>query len=466
MFKKGTVSYFSRISMFLLFCTALIVGCSDDITPEPEQQPVQELTASTCGCTYTVPVNSSYVAVDGNALKLKPGNVVCLQGGKTYGTVVLKNFVGSASAPITVMNCGGVVNIYTTGGSGLEVQSSQYVRITGGTGSARDIRVNGGQISVAIGVKSTDIEMDHVEVYNSKYAGVMAKTDPSCTNNADRAHFVMKNIWLHDNYVHDTRSEGFYVGHSYWVSGVTLDCGVKMPHEMEGVKVYNNVIKNSGAESIQIGSAPKGAEVYGNRIENYGTYNESGQNNGIQFGQGANGTCYGNFIKGGKGMGIILISNNSNVIHDNVLVNTGNDGIFIDDRMAGPGFKILNNTIIRPGGNGITLYSDEVTMNTVQNNIIVAPGSYSKMKSPRTTADSYIYKMFSAVKLTSSNNYTTQDINALKFKNATNDDYSLTSSSTVAINKGALLSGLTIPFDFLLKPRIIGLVDIGAYEYQ
>jgi hypothetical protein len=458
----------SRVAIVLFFFIAFIQCSEEEILVTPVDDPVTTAAATTdCGCTYTVPVSSSTIYLDGNTLGIKPGAVVCLKGGATYKNIVFKNFKGTASAPITIKNCGGNVTFNATGMAyGIKTQLSSFFRITGGSGSTYGIKIIGGQQSMQLENFTTNVEVDHIDIGGSGFAGIMAKTDPTCDAATNRGNFVMKDVVLHHNYIHETGGEGFYVGHSFWTNGMNLSCGVRYPHAMEGVKIYNNIVKNTGYEAIQVGSAPTGAEVYNNTIENYGTRNVANQNHGVQFGEGATGKFYGNFINGGKGNGLIIMGNAENFIHDNVIVNAGRDGIFCEDRTTGPGFKIINNTIINPAANGIKLYTEMVTMNTVLNNIVVNPGSYSTYQYPRTGNDAYVYLLDKTVKIQSLNNYFTRDINAVKFVSPSTHNYALTSSSP-AVNKGITIALYGITLDYALKPRLAGIAyDIGAYEFQ
>lgn len=450
---------------FILVCLTLLLSqCSDeDILPEDApNDPTISATATSCGCTYTVPVSTKTSTVDGKVLGIKPGAVICLKGGATYGNIIFKNIRGTASAPITIKNCDGTVTINGTGTYfGIKTQLSSYFRITGGTGTTYGIKVNGGHHSVTLEYLTTNVEFDHVEVANSGFSGIMAKTDPSCDDATIRGNFVMKDVRLHDNYVHDTAGEGFYVGHTFWSKGVSTSCGVRYPHPIEGLKIYNNVVKNSGWEAIQVGSTPSGSEVYNNKIYNYGVKNELYQNHGVQFSEAGIGKFYNNFIKGGKGNAVMIIGNPQNFVHDNVIVNAGQDGIFCEDRTTGAGFKFINNTIINPGANGIRIYADEVTMNYVYNNLIVNPGAYAKNGDK-----AFIFLLSKAVPVKLLNNHQTRDINSVKFVSPSTDNYALTKASPV-VNKGASISSYNILTDFIQKPRVKGTtVDIGAFEFQ
>jgi hypothetical protein len=464
--QKASVCHWAKGILFVLMSIVLFQCSEEEIILAPESDMVTSAASLTdCGCTYTVPSNT--YLIDGTALALKPGSVICLKAGNTYGRMVFRNLKGTATAPITIKNCGGTAVVNATGGPfGIKTELSQYIHITGGSGSTYGIKVNGGQMAVTLEKLTTQVEVDHLEVAYAGFSGIMAKTDPTCDNATIRGNFVMRNVSLHHNYVHDSGGEGFYVGHTFYLNGVNTSCGVRLPHIIEGLKIFNNVIKNSGWESIQVGSTPGGAEVYNNRIENYGVKNTIYQNNGVQFGEGAPGRFYNNFIKGGKGIALFILSNGSNVVYNNIIVNPGQDGIFCDDRTAtGTGFKFVNNTIVNPGTNGIRIYADKVTMNNVLNNIIVNPGSYTKYTYPRTGNDSYVYLLSKYVKIQSANNQFTRDIATLKFRNAGAYDYALTSTSPV-INKGYNISTYSISIDYAMQPRLKGSAyDIGAFEY-
>jgi hypothetical protein len=455
------------LAKLCLFATlAFFSQCSDDeILKDMEDDPATHAASTTdCGCTYTVPSNT--YLVDGAALGIKPGAVICLKAGNTYKNIVFRNIKGTSTLPITIKNCGGTALLNATGWTfGLKTEKSQYFRITGGTGTTYGIKITGGHESMQLISLSSDFEIDHVEISNSGFAGIMAKTDPTCDNSTNRGYFYMRNISIHDNYIHDTGGEGMYIGHTFYIKGVTLSCGVRYPHTIEGLKIFRNKIKNSGWESIQVGSTTKGLEVYENRIENYGAKNYTYQNNAVQFGEGSPGVFYGNFIKGGSGHALMVLSNADHFAHDNIIINAGADAIFCEERDArGAGFRIVNNTIIKPKGNGITLYSD-YSANYVYNNIIVDPGKYSSYAYPRTGNDAYIYKLSKTMNVKDLNNYKTRDINSMKFTNILADDFSLLSSSP-AVNKGYNISTYNILVDYRLQTRLKGTAyDIGANEY-
>jgi hypothetical protein len=457
-----------KTSMLLLLVCFLLQQCSEEqlmVTPTAQVvAPTTEVTQSALAtvpacatCTYVVPANT--YNVDGTKLGLKPGAVICLNAATTYKNIYFSNLKGTAASPILITNCGGTVNIAVSGKSFVFLTTnSQYFKISG-SGGGYGMKLSGATSQgISLDYLSSNFEIDHLEISNTGYAGIMAKTDPSCDNATIRGNFTMRNVSFHDNYIHDTGAEGLYVGNSFYNKGVSMSCGVRLPHAIEYVQIYNNVMKNNGQEAIQLGCATVGAAVYKNTIENFGTKNKEYHTNGIQIGEGTGGVCYSNYIKSGPGHGISVLGLGDNLVHDNIIVSPGTNGIFCDERYtpitATSGFKFVNNTIINPGNDGIRLYAELVKMNYVLNNIIVNPKS-----------GVYLKLLNSAVKVTQLNNYYTKDINAVKFLAPSSFNYRLATGSP-AINKGAVITPYAITEDYYKTSRIKGIcVDIGASEF-
>jgi hypothetical protein len=410
---------------------------------------------TTADCTYTVQPSQWFV----DGATLAPGSVVCIPAG-TRGSLLLKNFTGTAANPIIIINKGGKVNITTTttASYGLKTQNCRYFKImgNGASGVTYGINISGGNISMTMDDLSSDFEIANVEVRNSGFAGIMAKTDPSCDVATQRGQFTMRNVNLHDNYVHKTGGEGFYVGNSFYAEGRSLSCGTVLPHDVINVKIYNNITDSTGCEGIQVGGAISGSEVYNNTVKSPGlTPFASAQNNGIQLGEGTGGKCYNNVITNAPGNGIIVLGLGDNLVYNNYIINSGGHGIFADSRYTpGPNFQFINNTIVNTTLDGIRLNSDKIPMNTVINNVIIKPGSGNAIKAINTN-----------VKLTASNNYVGTDVNVLNFVNFSGGDFHLQSSSPL-INVGANVSSYGVITDYYGTARPSGSgFDIGATEY-
>lgn len=461
----------------MLLPTIFLFQCTDNDSELKSKADIKEINISalettvspeSCSaCTYVVPSSSGTQVVDGSLLNLAPGSVICLNALSNYVNIVFKNIVGTGAEPIIITNCGGTALVNATGKPyTMKTENSKYFRIKGGTGTTYGIRLTGGHMGLTLEKLSTNFEVNNIEVYNVGFAGIMAKTDPTCDDATIRGNFVMRNVTLHDNYVHDTGGEAFYVGNSFYDKGMNRECGYRLPHTIEGLKIYNNVIHRSGWEAIQVGCAVKGAHVFKNKIENYGYVNEPYQNNGIQFSQGTMGICYRNYINGGPGIGINVVGYGESILHNNMIINAGTFGIFCDERDSRtlPGYQILNNTITNPGQDGIRMYNEYVPA-IIFNNIIVNPGNYDFYVYPRTCDDAYIYKLNKLIPIELANNIFTTDINYVQFRDNITFNYRLKDTSP-ARDKGKDVTIFNLLNDYYGLARLRGSAfDIGASEY-
>lgn len=422
--------------------------------------------AQSCNCKYTVGLTETNV--DGKALSIQPGDVICIQAGNR-SVLRFSNIVGTASKPVIIKNCGGVANIENTDKSyAVWFSASRYFRVTGTGDAANNYGIRAktsksGSNAFVVTDLSSDVEVDHVEVAGAGFSGIMAKTDPRCDLSANRGVFTMYNVIIHENYVHDVTGEGMYIGNSFyngWTGNTSCSGTTLYPHDIIGCKVYKNIIKRTGCEAIQVGTASSGCEIYNNDIELFGQDPFANyQNNGVQIGLGTGGKMYNNIIKNGPGNGIIVQGKGDNVIYNNIIIGAGSNGIYCDDATTsgtlGSGFSFINNTIITPGGDGLKIAAERVAMNHFINNIIIKPGT-----------GKYINKVHTTVKMEEVNNYYSANIADAKFVNAASNDFHLLSTSP-ALNKGAATSTYGVTFDFDSKARPSGGVyDIGAFELQ
>jgi hypothetical protein len=104
-----------------------------------------------------------------------------------------------------------------------------------------------GLTGLAIGGGASDFELDCFEVARAEFAGIVAKTDNDGTA-------TMRNVKVHDLYIHDTGSEGIYFGSTQ-----------KQPqHSFENLEIYDNRFIRTGTEALQIGQQGDGCEVHHN----------------------------------------------------------------------------------------------------------------------------------------------------------------------------------------------------------
>mgnify|MGYP003575051749 CR=1 FL=1 len=405
---------------------------------------------------------------DGLKLKVKPGQIICFDAQATYNTVLLKNIKGTRLEPVIIRNCGGVATIR----EGLRVAASENFKIIGdGSEERYGIKVSTHKSFYVIFQEfTTDFEVTRMEVagYNDKglgedsgFAGIGIKTSPyeNCElfSDSTRTAWVMRNVLVHNNYIHDVGGEGLYIGHGFYKGRVEAKCTVKTyAHPIKGLRVHDNIVEDTGYDGIQIKNADEDCEIYNNVIRNFGNKKHNAHNEGLLIGEGVTGKVYNNFIDTGTGHGIQFQGMGNNEIYNNVILNAGMDGlnassssqaVYIPDGY----FKIFNNTIYNSGRFGFVFYNNDGGKKMVMNNLVVKAGQ--KLTSKGAVLDSVC-------------NIFTQHTASIHFRDTLNSDLRLMEGSP-AINNGvdvrAYKTDLT--FDYLENPRPQGnAFDVGAYE--
>jgi gliding motility-associated-like protein len=429
---------------------------------------------SQCGCNFTIPAGAGVYTFDGIVNGVVPGNVICISAGTRDG-VKFTNVNGTAANYITVKNCGStsealignaVVN------NAMAFGNCHFIHVTGtGDGAFQyGIKILGsgaGTQGLVYAALSSDVEIDHIEVQNTGYTGLMLKTDPSRTNCLDvsstRPNFMLTNVSIHDNFIHDTNGEGIYLGDSFY-SGTTVFCGqLQYCHEVRHVRIFNNRFDHTGREAIQVGSGTDDIEVHNNVVYNYGQGALATQNGGIQFGVGTSGRMYDNFVKAGPGPALVIQGLGNTFVYNNIVVNPGEQAVTVNMRpsplttdIVSQGFLggvyVINNTFIGAGASGtITEFINGAPGNVLYNNLIVA-GANPWDKLSTTTA------------WTKSNNVYIPVLANANFNNPGLDDYHLTSTSP-AVNTGKDVSSYGFSGDFDNVSRPAGASwDVGAFE--
>lgn len=432
-------------------------------------------------CDHMIPSNSQVLFFgDESGLNAQPGDVVCIEAGERPAPLNLKEFHGTEEDPIIFINEGGQVVIEggETNWWAVTIGRSSHFRFTG-TGDENfdygfklSIKNNAGSVFEA-SMKATNYELDHIEIIEDKigYAGFSLHSAPSCDGSSNRGNFTQYDTLVHDNYIENTRGEGIYLGYSNYERGVGKTCDGEWvtlwPHQLEGVRVYNNIFKNTGRDAIQVGSAVADVEVFDNVIDNYGTNNDLYHTNGIQINPGTTGKYYNNLIVskgiGGK-VGIHNLGRGDTQIFNNIIVDPAQYGMYSADRYNPDDpvyddspIHIWNNTIINPAEQGIKFVNKITKKNSIRNNVIVMPSQ---------DGSNYHYVQLGGpdVDMKLKKNYFTQNIAEVKFVDAANGNYHLQADSPL-INAGIDLTQYGMDFDFDYNTRPPGRYDIGAYEY-
>lgn len=102
-------------------------------------------------------------------------------------------------------------------------------------------------MGISVGGGASDFEIEYVEVTRSGFAGIRLYNDHVMAQ-------PMRNVRVHDTYIHDTDGEGFYFG---WT-------GAPPSNLLPGLQIYNNRILRTGNETLQIQDLGDGSTVHHN----------------------------------------------------------------------------------------------------------------------------------------------------------------------------------------------------------
>ena len=250
-----------------------------------------------------------------NSPTLGPGKKILIKGGNyTFVHLDIPNVVGSAAEPIIITNYHGQVSTRR-----MSILGAKHWVLTGRYNPARktgdskylgwestaghyqgqfgfDIR-NGWQNTTAsglgVGGNATDYEIEYIEVGDGGFAGMLLKSDNSSVD--------MENVFIHDNYVHDSDGEGIYLGSTQ----------SDPQHQFRNLRISNNVIARAGLNSLQAGQLADNV-IIENNVFIMGTINWKSpfgayQDQGVQFGLRRGGTTFRNNIVVG-GSEVLLIA--------------------------------------------------------------------------------------------------------------------------------------------------------------
>ena len=449
-------------------------SASTEVTVTVNAAPPPNNTQACSYCKFLIsPGADGGAYINGENMNVMPGDTVCVQAGD-YSYIQFFNFSGSAEKPIVFINCGGLVRVGNGGNYGLIFNNVKYFKVTGsGSSDKYGFRIDGVakklNTGLAMGKGCTDYEAERIEMTGSE-VGAMAKVNPDCDPMNQYPNFAIRNVKLHDLYIHDVIGEGMYVGNTA-PNGTELSCDGAtinaLPPRIYNLKIYNVITENTGWDGIQVASAPENVEIYNNSVYNFGTINKGTQQAGIILGGESNGKVYNNKIIKGTGNGIEVFGTGLCYVYNNIISDAGIDGsaqgqdaLFVDDRPTANNYKplqvyLFNNTIVNSGRDGIRLQSTKGSLGTgnlIYNNLVISSGSGNAIA------------IGAGVDYKSSNNITGADINTAKFVNASGKDFHLAAGSP-AINAGLDLSAY-FKTDIDADPRPIdGAFDSGADEY-
>lgn len=446
-----------------------------------------------CNCTYSI--DSTVSMLNNDTVGLKPGDTLCVTAG-TRQFLTLLNFHGNADSTLVVTNCGGTVTVNSTNTiyyqQGINIKNCRFLQFTGTghVGSTYGFQVLNTNIGSGIDVRdgSTNIELDHLEIANTHFAGIIIKDDPKCNGDYSRSNFLMRDIQVHHNYIHNTDGEGIYIGVTAY-DAFAKDCSgdgivdtFLLGHEIIGVDVHHNKLDSIGREGIQVFSALRDVDLHHNTICHYSIKKEPAHGSAIQLGNGSSGNIYNNMIKKGFGSGIHVSADSTVLIYNNIVDEAGmycdlqNNpqlehkafGIHLwESRIRNTGFYfgVFNNTIIRAKNHGIKQYggsSSNTHTAIIHNNVILKPGLQGILPSGLLAPMSFD----SQNNVSESHNYFDSSMLKAGFISTAQGDFRLRNTSFL-INQGKDLTAYGIDKDFADSTRPHnGAYDLGAHEHQ
>lgn len=438
--------------------------------------------------------------IRGNEMDLLPGDTIAIPGG-VYGGLRFYDINGLPGLPITIVNKDSLVTIVEDNYSAFEMQGSSYIHITGSgvEGIKYGIKLRATQAGAQgmnITNLSTDIEIDHIEVAEAGFAGIMMKTDPDCNRpeTLRSSGFVMKNLSVHHNKIHHTEGEGIYIGYtgsSIYTSNRKCEGTPVFGHLLENVEIAHNIVRQTGYDGIQLNLTHKNGVIRSNTVTNYGRRNQLYQNFALSVGAGEY-QIYNNKAvntQGGTGMGMqLLAAFAGSRVYNNVFVDPMGHGMFIHSRLPLEGewgYVIANNTIVRPEKAGIFYNSriteypeggqggvqDDVPVH-IANNLIVDPGyDYEGGPTWKQNTESFLdfndRSTRTAMLPTTVTNLLTRDIDTLMLRNVAKNNFQPANFHSPLVDAGTDLTALGVTFDNKYKDRPSGeAFDIGAFEFR
>ncbi len=469
----------------LILCLLLFVNFSckkEELSTEQEEEK-EEVVSSKLGCNdwyasnfdsnvkYSdnscayVPVECSdcdYVLepndfkLDNEELNLPIGSKIGIKGGARI-VIDIRNFQGTKEKPYIFTNCNGqAVLSISDSPEAIKIRNSSHIRLTGtGSSDIYGIKIEMGSQGVRAYEKTDHVEIDHIEI-SGVGVGIWAVTRPTCDGKANRGNYVQENTIIHHNYIHDVHGEGMYIGGSKWEHGFdNNECpGEKLYQaDLIGVRVFNNLVENTGWDGIQVGGAIEDCELFNNVVRNYGLLEAGPHQAGMMINPGTTGKIFSNLIEGGTGNAIHILGFD-NLVHSNLIIDCQMNAIHIGDRnpLVNKSYRVLNNSLINIAGKALNLNSNESINNVFYNNFMANIGDE---------------KLYTAVENTEMlNNIITSSVEDYPFMDVLKWDLTPTLESDL-LNSGTFYDRDEISVDFLMRDRLIGSnLDIGAFENQ
>jgi hypothetical protein len=381
---------------------SIIVGCKkeEDESIDKTIENSETSAAAITGRTFTLgPDANGRLVIDNKSGTYKPGDILNLKG--NFKAVLISNLSGTSAAPIKIQNASGTIATFgdpSWNGGGypaaFSFSNSHYIKlgspngksyfvINGSTAAAREAYFN-----IHLGSHTDNFEVYNLTINNGG-TGIVAKTEP-VKGDASTAYpnSTMYNLSIHGLTINNTKNEAMYIGHTatYWdltagipyygsTTGMASGHQYIQPIKWYNVKIYSNVVSNSGLDGIQTAAIDK-LEVYSNTVTNWATQKNAAHNGGILIGgRTTNTNTHDNVVRNGWGeLYQFYGTGSAHIVKNNLFADNESDGV----SMRGAGnaaVQFINNTVANVKGNSLRIngYSGQTGKNIVNNNVFIAP---------------------------------------------------------------------------------------------
>ncbi|UAM98406.1 right-handed parallel beta-helix repeat-containing protein [Polaribacter litorisediminis] len=267
---------------------------------------------------------------------------------------------GDANTPLVIINKGGQVKI-DSGDTGIwgaiTFENCRYIKISGAghPNYKYGFKLSAVESGLAFADLSSDCEAEFIKIDHDGFFGIVAKKDYE--GNPPFPYPVFKNLIIHDCFIENV-SEGMYLGE-------TQTPGM----EFKQVRIYNNIVRNTLRESIQIANMVEDIEIYNNTLLNAGLENIPHQTNILQIGNNSVVNAYNNILIGAPSNGIIALGKGDCTFTNNYIAS--NLGVFVDNRSVSDQLAPVNinqNYFREINGTEIIKNYNEINYITAENN--------------------------------------------------------------------------------------------------
>ena len=328
---------------------------------------------------------------DANTLWIKPWEVICIKPW-SYSHFRIANLSWTAAQPITIKNVDWLVQLWTWFHFWLNFPNGRHFRVLGnwvpGIQYWIKVALKDWATSVAVGMwNSSDFELAHLEI-SKAWVAIMAKVNTSCDPMSWKENYIMKNVKLHDMYIHDIEGEWFYIWNTSMTETVTCDwvAITKEPAWYDGMEIYNIKMERTAWYGIQL-ARTKNARIYNNSITDRWRAKIDFHAAWILLWWFSNWYVFNNILTQWHSAWLQFYWVGKAYFYNNIINKawqwTGQDWIYVADRpLSGawyplPQVHIFNNTIVSPNRLWVYVANQRWSYDwwsVIQNNVIVWHG--------------------------------------------------------------------------------------------